>query len=35
MNERIRELLKQATSIVEVKHEGYRGKGYTFESQFK
>ena len=34
MNERIRELAEQATSIVEVKHEGYRGKGYTTQDEF-
>ena len=34
MNERIRELVEQATSIVEVKHEGYRGKGYTTQDEF-
>lgn len=34
MNERIKELVKQATSIVDVKHEGYRGKGYTEQVEF-
>ena len=34
MNERLRELVEQATSIVEVKHEGYRGKGYTTQVEF-
>ena len=34
MNERIRELAEQATSIVDVKHEGYRGKGYTEQVEF-
>jgi hypothetical protein len=28
MNERIHELIKQATSALSVKHEGYRGGGY-------
>ena len=31
---RIRELVKQATSIVDVEHEGYRGKGYTEQVEF-
>ena len=34
MNERIRELLKQATKTLNVKHEGYRGKGYTEQVEF-
>lgn len=34
MNERIRELAERATSIVEIKHEGYRGKGYTTQEEF-
>ena len=34
MNERIKELAEQATSIVVVKHEGYRGKGYTEQVEF-
>jgi hypothetical protein len=29
MNERIKDFIKQATLIMEVKHEGYRGKSYT------
>ena len=34
MNERIKELLKQATKTLNVKHEGYRGKGYTEQVEF-
>ena len=34
MNERIKQLAEQATSIVDVKHEGYRGKGYTEQVEF-
>ena len=34
MNERIQQLAEQATSIVDVKHEGYRGKGYTEQVEF-
>ena len=34
MNERIKELVGQATSIVDMKHEGYRGKGYTEQVEF-
>jgi hypothetical protein len=32
--QRIKELVEQATSITEVKHEGYRGKGYTTQEEF-
>ena len=34
MNERIKLLAEQATSIVDMKHEGYRGKGYTEQVEF-
>ena len=34
MIQRIRQLAEQATSIVDVKHEGYRGKGYTEQVEF-
>ena len=34
MNERIRALAKQATKTLDVKHEGYRGKGYTEQVEF-
>ena len=34
MNERIKELVGQATSILSVNHEGYRGKGYTEQVEF-
>jgi len=34
MNERIRELAKEAVRTIEVKHEGYRGKGYTEQVEF-
>ena len=34
MNERIRELAEQATRTLEVKHEGYRGNGYTEQVEF-
>ena len=34
MNKRIKKLVGQATSIVDMKHEGYRGKGYTEQVEF-
>ena len=34
MNERIKELVGQATSLISVNHEGYRGKGYTEQVEF-
>ena len=34
MNERIRELARQATSTLSVNHEGYRGKGYTEQVEY-
>ena len=34
MNERIRELVGQATKTLDVNHEGYRGKGYTEQVEF-
>ena len=34
MNERIKELIEQATSNISVDHEGYRGKGYTEQVEY-
>ena len=34
MNERIKLLADQATSILDVKHEGYRGNVYTEQVEF-
>jgi len=34
MNERIKELIRQATSNISVDHEGYRGKGYTEQVEY-
>jgi hypothetical protein len=34
MNERIKQLAEQATSTLSVKHEGYRGKGYTEQVEY-
>jgi hypothetical protein len=34
MNERIKELIEQATSNISVVHEGYRSKGYTEQVEY-
>lgn len=33
MNERIKELIEQATSTVTVNHEGYMGRAYTSQEE--